>query len=357
LSIAIEPLPLTELPTQPRVSIVIASYNYGRYLGECLDACLGQSRPPDEIVVVDDGSKDNTWELLSDYMARYPQVRGIRQANGGVCVATNVGIAAATGDVVVLLDADDVPAEKRVERVLAALQQRVDGRVPGWVHHPLRRFSETHDDLGLTPHYHTPPEGWLGPQVLAGSQSPVATISSGLAFRRELLEAIGPLGEDRCLVQDMQLWIAAPLLSPMAWIPEPLGRYRAHGVSDSFGGMLSSLPKVKLTRQRTEMIDAWMRALIQRRMPAALPQWRALDEQPGYNWMRFLEGWLEGSGRDFGLLMKVLRHPDTRAAPLQQRVYLYSSTCLPQSWFTAFSGLVFGASPLKAFVRRSLGRS
>ncbi|SEA15399.1 glycosyltransferase [Variovorax sp. YR216] len=357
MSIAIEPLPLTALPAQPRVSIVIASYNYGRFLVECLDACVGQSRPPDEIVVIDDGSKDNTWELLSDYMARHPQVRGIRQPNGGVCAATNAGIAAATGDVVVLLDADDLPSDKRVERVLAALQRTVDGRVPGWVHHPLRRFSETHDDLGLTPHYHTPPEGWFGPQVLERSQSPVATITSGLAFRRELLEAIGPIAEDRCLVQDMQFWVAAALLSPVAWIPEPLGRYRAHGVSESFGGMLSSLPKVKLTRERIEIIDAWLRALIRRRMPAALPQWRGLDEQPGYNWLRFLEGWFAGSGRDFGLLMKVLRHPDTRTAPLQQRVYLYSSTCLPQSWFLAFSGLVFGASPLKAFIRRGLGRS
>lgn len=356
LLIAIDPLPLAELPSQPRVSIVITSYNYARFLGECLEACLGQSRPPDEIVVVDDGSTDNTWDLLSDYMARHPQVRGIRRVNGGMCASTNTGIAAATGDVVLLLDADDLPAKNRVEGVLAALQRPVDGRVAGWAHHPLRRFSETHDDLGLTPHYHAAPAGWLGPQVLARSQSPVATMTSGLAFRRELLEAIGPIADDRSLAQDMQYWVAAALLSPVAWIAEPLGRYRAHGVSDSVGGMLSTLPKVKLTRQRVEHVDAWLRRLLERLRPEALPFWRKLDEQPGYNWLRFLEGWLAGSGRDFGLLMKVLRHPDTRAAPLQQRVYLYSSTCLPQSWFTAFSRFVFGASPLKAFVRRSLGR-
>lgn len=336
--------------------MVVTSYNYARFLGECLDACLGQSTPPDEIVVVDDGSTDDTWEILSGYMARHPQVRGIRRINGGMCASMNTGIEAATADVVLLLDADDLPAKTRVERVVAALRRPVEGRVAGWVHHPLRRFSESHDDLGPTPHYHAPPEGWFGPQVLATAHSPVATMTSGLAFRRELLEMIGPIADDRSLAQDMQYWAAAALLSPVAWIGETLGRYRVHGVSDSVGGMLSSLPKVKITRQRVELIDAWIRKLLERLRPEVASQWRALDEQPGYNWLRFLEGWLAGSGRDFGLLMKVLRHPETRKAPLQQRVYLYSSTCLPQSWFTAFSRFVFGASPLKAFVRRSLGR-
>ncbi|WP_177142541.1 glycosyltransferase [Variovorax sp. YR216] len=357
MPLAIEPLLLTELPSRSRVSIVIASFNYGRFLGECLDACLGQSRPPDEIVIVDDGSTDDTWELLSGYMARHPQVRGIRQLNAGVCAATNSAIAAATGDVLLLLDADDIPAKTRVEHVLAALRRPVEGRVAGWAHHPLQRFSKTHDDLGLTPHYHAPPEGWFGRQVLERAQSPVATMTSGLAFRRELLEAIGPIAEDRSLSQDMQYWLAAALLSPVAWIAEPLGRYRAHDVSRSFGGMLSTLPKVQLMRRRVELVDAWIHQLLERQRPAAAPDWRVLDEQPAYNWLRFLEGWLAGSGRDFALLMKVLRHPHTRMAPLQQRVYLYSSICLPQSWFTALSRLVFGASPLKALVRRSLGRS
>ena len=96
---AIEPLPLTELPARPRVSMVVTSYNYARFLGECLDACLDQSTPPDEIVVVDDGSTDDTGEILSGYMARHPQVRGIRRINGGTNHAASVSTpsAAASG--------------------------------------------------------------------------------------------------------------------------------------------------------------------------------------------------------------------------------------------------------------------
>lgn len=353
----LEPLPLDELPHRPKVSVAVPSYNYGRFLAECLDSCLAQTVRADEIVVVDDGSTDATWEVLQSYASRFAHVRGIRQNNAGVCAATNAAIAACTGDVVLLLDADDLMAPQRVEMVIEALRTPIDGRLPGWVHHALRRFSDTHPDLGLTPHYAASPHGYLAGDVLDKAQSPVATVSSGLAFRRELLAAIGPLDEERVMAQDMQLWLAAALLSPVAWIAQPLARYRMHGVSDSAGGMMSSLPKVRVMRERYERTESWIGQLLQKYRPQATGRRPPLSEQPGFLWLQFLERWWSGGGKDFKLLRKVLRHPQTRAAPLQQRVYLYGSVCLPRPWFMAFSGLIFGASPLKAFVRKCLGRA
>jgi len=64
-----EPRNLPELPPSPKVSIAITSYNYGSFLAECLDSCLAQTVRADEIVVVDDGSTDDTQRILQDYMA------------------------------------------------------------------------------------------------------------------------------------------------------------------------------------------------------------------------------------------------------------------------------------------------
>jgi len=354
-----EPLPLGELPPQARVSIAITCYNYGRFLPECLDACLSQTVPADEIVVIDDGSTDDSWTVAETYMARFPRIKAIRCVNAGMSGAANAAIAACTGDVVLMIDADDVPLAERVEKVLKALREPIDGRLPGWAHHPLKRFSLEQQDLGSIPYYppEATPHGYLANQVREVVQCPVFTPMSGLAFRRDLLELIGPLDDDRTMAQDMQLSLAGSLFSPVAYIDEALTRYRIHGESDSAGGLMSSLPKVQLIRRRYERLEPWIRQLLNKYRPQAAPPWVPLQDQPSYQWLKFLEGWWSGSGRDLSLLTQVLRHPQTRAAPLQQRLYFYGALCLPKPWFLSFSRMIYGSSPLKAFVRRCLGRA
>ncbi|MDB5826363.1 MAG: hypothetical protein JWQ73_583 [Variovorax sp.] len=356
-----EPLPLGELPPKPTVSVAITSYNYGRYLAECIESCLAQTVAADEIVVVDDGSTDNSWDVASSYMRRYPrQVKAILNENQGMCSAANAVIAACSGDVVLMIDSDDIMAPERIEKVLAALRMRVDGRVPGWVHHPLKRFSATQPDLGLIPYYAPDalPHGYLADRVRQIVQCPVVTPMSGLAFRRELLRDIGPLDDDRGMQQDMQLSLAGALFSPVAFIDEGLTRYRIHPESSSAGGLMASLPNVRILRRRYERLEPWIAGLFAKYRPQAAAPWEApLKDQPSYQWLQFLDKWWSGSGKDMGLLSRVLRHPQTRAAPLQQRMYYYAAICLPKSWYLSFSRMVYGSSPIKAFVRRRLGRA
>ena len=153
LSHVYKPMTLEALPPRPSVSVAITCYNYGQFLSACLDSCLNQTVPIDQIVVVDDGSTDASWQVLSGYAGSGSRVQAIHQANAGMCAATNTALRACTGDVVLLLDADDMFAPTRVERVLAALRQPIDGELPGWVHHALRRFSSTHSNLGLFSNY------------------------------------------------------------------------------------------------------------------------------------------------------------------------------------------------------------
>lgn len=100
---------------QPLVSIVIPCYNYGQFLGSAIESGLAQSYAPIEIIVVDDGSTDNTATIAAKYQGR---VRYIKKPNGGLSSARNHGAKEARGEFVVFLDADDVLEPSYVEECL-----------------------------------------------------------------------------------------------------------------------------------------------------------------------------------------------------------------------------------------------
>ena len=85
------------------VSIVIPCYNYAHYLDECIQSILNQTHKPKEIIVVDDGGKDNCEEVCK----KYPEVTYLRKENGGLASARNAGIKKATGDYIQTIDSDD----------------------------------------------------------------------------------------------------------------------------------------------------------------------------------------------------------------------------------------------------------
>jgi glycosyltransferase involved in cell wall biosynthesis len=89
------------------ISVIIPTYNYARLLPRALDSVLSQQSADVELIVVDDGSTDNTAAVLADYTARYPQLRLIQQANRGAAAARNAGVMQAHGPYALLLDADD----------------------------------------------------------------------------------------------------------------------------------------------------------------------------------------------------------------------------------------------------------
>ncbi|OGV44744.1 MAG: hypothetical protein A2X46_16530 [Lentisphaerae bacterium GWF2_57_35] len=105
------------LPTQ--VSIVVVCYNYGRFLSAALDSALGQTQPAGEILVMDDGSTDETRAVAGRYGSR---VRYVALSHQGVCPARNGGLAEAKGKWIVFLDADDALEPRYLEKTLAAWQ-------------------------------------------------------------------------------------------------------------------------------------------------------------------------------------------------------------------------------------------
>ncbi len=105
------------METPHKITIVIPCYNYGRYLGACIESVLKQTYPIHEIIVVDDESTDDTKEVASKYPVKY-----IWQKNKGLSGARNTGIKEATGEYIMCLDADDLLTPGAIEEHMALIE-------------------------------------------------------------------------------------------------------------------------------------------------------------------------------------------------------------------------------------------
>src|SRR5689334_2269135 len=105
------------------ISVVIPAWNASRYIGDAIESVLSQTAAPEEIIVVDDGSNDDTPECVRKFGSRATL---IVQSNAGAAAARNRGIAQARGEAIALLDADDLMAPRRLELQGAVLAHDPD---------------------------------------------------------------------------------------------------------------------------------------------------------------------------------------------------------------------------------------
>ena len=119
-----KPMALDPLPEQPLVSILISNYNYAAFLGDAIESCLRQTYDKLEIIICDDGSTDGSPRILERYRSLDTRVRVLYQANGGQSLAMNTALQKSTGDVICLLDADDVFMPDKVQRVIGSAYSR-----------------------------------------------------------------------------------------------------------------------------------------------------------------------------------------------------------------------------------------
>lgn len=108
----------------PAVSVVMSCYNGRRWLAEAIDSVLSQTYADFEIIIVDDGSTDDSWETIQRYAARHQRIVALTKPNTGTSDSLNAGIALAKGEWVARLDADDVCEPTVSRRLLAADEGR-----------------------------------------------------------------------------------------------------------------------------------------------------------------------------------------------------------------------------------------
>jgi len=217
--------------TGVQATVVVVNHNYERFLAEAIDSALGQRDALVEVVVVDDGSTDGSRDVIRRYGGR---VRPVFQANCGQAGAFNAGLAAASGEIVVFLDADDVLASDLVARVTAAFAGD-----PGLVRVAYRL--EIVDERGRPTGELMPardvaiPAGDVRRRVLAYGDDLAWPPTSGNAFAARALRRVMPLPvtDDRI---DADAWLhpTVPLLGTVATLDGVGGAYRAHGANFAF---------------------------------------------------------------------------------------------------------------------------
>jgi glycosyltransferase involved in cell wall biosynthesis len=212
---------------QPLVSILINNYNYGRYLGEAIDSALAQTYCNTEIVVVDDGSTDNSREVIAHYGDR---IHAILKPNGGQASAYNAGFSASHGEILCLLDSDDIYLPGKVTRVVEGLTSNMN---LGWFFDVVREFDDTRGSR-LPYNMDFRSGEWDMREITrAGSPPYIPTASSGLSFRRRLLGTIFPMPELMTIAtgscSDVYIkWIA--LAHERGWLcDDELTLMRIHG--------------------------------------------------------------------------------------------------------------------------------
>jgi glycosyltransferase involved in cell wall biosynthesis len=215
----------------PTIAAVIPNYNYARFIPCALESVLAQTSPFDEIIVVDDGSIDNSLEVLAQYDGR---IKVISIANGGQLGAVRAGIITAASDYIYTLDADDFADPRLVGVVKLCL---ADKR-PVKVQFQLRAVSEEGKLLGSTFPAFAVKYDRL--EMLQDNESYGfynSPPTSGNVFSREALERLGFRSFDSRGVVDGSANLAMPYIGDIMTLNEPLAYYRVHSNSMSSWSM------------------------------------------------------------------------------------------------------------------------
>jgi hypothetical protein len=221
-----------------RLSIVIANWNYARFIGQAIDSALAIDWPDVEVIVVDDGSTDDSRDVIRRYGDR---VTPIFQDNAGQAAAASTGFARATGDVVMFLDADDL-LDPSIGRELAAVWRPGISKV---------QFQMKIVDAEGQPTGAKLPQfkGVPSPEEIRAWASHAAAYptppGSGNAYAMAFLQQMFPL-EGSETFADSYLLSAAPYLGDVVTIAKPLVSYRVHGRND---GAMSSFDPSRLGRE------------------------------------------------------------------------------------------------------------
>jgi glycosyltransferase involved in cell wall biosynthesis len=208
------------------VTVVINNYNYGRFLAAAIDSALAQSYPRTEVVVVDDGSSDNSAAVIASYGER---IVAVFKENGGQASALNAGLARSQGEVIIFLDADDMLHPALVERVLPYFRT---GSGVVRVQYRLQVINAEGVESATTkpPQQTAIPSGDLRRRVLLYGDDIPWLPTSGNAFSAAMLSRIFPIPETPYRIcADYYLSNLSPLFGEIAAMDGIGGYYRVHG--------------------------------------------------------------------------------------------------------------------------------
>jgi len=236
----------TRESSSPKVTVFIPTYNYGHFLGEAIQSVLDQTFQDWELIVVDDGSTDNTREVVAAF--RDPRIHYVYQQNQGNPAARNNALRLARGEYVACLDADDMWFPEKLEKQVAQL----DSLPPtvGLVYSDVYLFNN--DDGAIIGRFlggRRPPRGKVFDALLDTDGWFIS--DTGSLIRREVFDRVGLYDERLLTHEDWEMWVRIASAYEVEALDEPLARCRRHG--NNLGGRVEEMYQCGLAARRKIM--------------------------------------------------------------------------------------------------------
>ena len=226
-----------------KISVVIPAYNAAHFLPRCLESVYAQTLQPDEVIVVDDGSTDNTAAVATELGAKV-----VSRPNGGLSAARNTGIQNASSEWIALLDADDMWAPEKLERQATRVHPETV-----LVYTGIRIF----DDNGIRDEI--PAADAVSALKVLRYRNPI-TPSTALVRRTAVMQD-GGFREDLRACEDWEMWVRLQRLGQFEGIPDPLTDYYVYpnSLSANPGKMLEALDQIIDTTLVKDLsgLDRW----------------------------------------------------------------------------------------------------
>ncbi|ROR03221.1 glycosyltransferase family 2 protein [Desulfosoma caldarium] len=216
------------------VSVIIPTRNRAAMVRQAVESVLAQKDASLEVIVVDDGSTDDTAHVLTAYSARIQVIR--REHSGGVSAARNAGIVASRGEWIAFLDSDDMWLPQKVSAQLEYFRTYTGMRICQteeiWIHRGRRRNPKK---------YHTKPSGWCFERLLERC----LVSPSAVMMHRSLLEEVGLFDESLPACEDYDMWLRIGCRYPIGLVPRALVVKRG-GHDDQLSATIPALDRYRL---------------------------------------------------------------------------------------------------------------
>ena len=235
---------------RPFFSVCILNYNYGRFLAAAIESVLAQDFQDYELIIVDDGSTDNSRAIIQEYGGR---VKPVFKENGGLASSYNAGFAHSTGEVICYLDADDVFLPHKLSTLAQIYRENHE---IGWVYHLMRRETLQGKQVDSLPR-NPPGVADLRQKMTLGALVPMGgAATGGMSFRHTLLAQFLPMPEVKnSAFDDNYLKFSSYTLTKGYYLNEILSVQRIHG-----NNAYTLNPRNKIDQaKRTILAAYWLR--------------------------------------------------------------------------------------------------
>jgi glycosyltransferase involved in cell wall biosynthesis len=259
----------------PLISVNMPAYNAGRHIAAAIESVLAQTLDDLEVVVVDDGSADDTAAIVGRLRDSDPRVRLMSRPNTGVVGARNDALRASVGEFIAVLDSDDIARPDRLERQIDHLREHPDCLAVG---SPALVIDNDGDPLACW--FPPLPPDLIDEVNLAGDRA-AALCHSSVTMRREAVLRVGGYREPYATAEDLDLWLRLAEVGRLASLDEALVEYRMHP---------ANIGATQARRQRAAAEAAIADARRRRGLPPADPRppmREAIPADPAesYGWM------------------------------------------------------------------------